>query len=76
MAVKSPANNENKSILESLLLDYVSGIPDKASTYHIIKQNIVHNYIVKYNPSHADLIDMLGLLFVNNETFEQILDRC
>lgn len=63
--------------LENILDQYVSHIPDKTSTYIVVKRNIVYNYIVKNDPSRADLLDFIELLYEkDHETISQILERC
>lgn len=66
---------DHKEILKQLLVDYVSHIPYKENVYRVQKHNILHNFLVKYNPSNRDIIKFVEILCQNNETQPEILKR-
>lgn len=65
----------HKEILVQLLTEYVSHIPNKIDIYYVQKHNILHNFLVKYNPSTPDVVKFVEILCQNNETQPEILSR-
>lgn len=70
------SSDENKQILTTLLEEYISTMPHGRDYYLVKKENIVYNYVVKYNPTPKQLAEFLVILYNDNdETIPQILER-